>query len=229
MVKNQSLELQKTDLKLPVVSEETELGIALQETKICQLKDLEPLKEVLRLVMVLVGLRAQNFPQDQEKAVLLKFIVDHYGGHTPSEIKLAFTMAINGRLGLETKEVVCYENFSVLYFSSIMNAYRSWAKEAVFHIPKIPLPELPAPTSNVSNEEFIESVRSVYNTTKKWKAIPVLAYDVLFSEGKINLTKEQKFKIKSIVDEAWPDLPDESKPEYYKSYAVMLHFENMSL
>lgn len=209
--------------KLPVIGEEQELGIALQEDKICQLKNLEPLKEVLRLVMVMVGLREQNFPAGVEKDLLIKFIIDNYGGHTPSEIKLAFTMAINGKLGLETKEVVCYENFSILYFSSILNAYRAWAKEAVFHIPKIPLPELPAP--EISDDEFIESVKISYKATNSWKIIPVAAYNILYREGKINLSEETRDRIIKAVDEAFPELSEKERKNYYKSYSVMLFFE----
>lgn len=212
-------------LRLPVNGDEQELGIAIQEDKIIHLKNLEPLKEVLRLAMVMVGLRQQNFPEGVEKELLLRFIIENYGGHTPSEIKLAFTMAINGKLGLETKEVVCYENFSVLYFSSIMNAYRTWAKEAVFHIPKIPLPELPAPVDEITDDEFIESVKISYKAAN-WKIIPVAAYNVLYKQGKINLDNDTRKKIIETVDAAFPDLDEKARTNYYKSYSVMLFFEN---
>jgi hypothetical protein len=76
--------------------------------------------------MVLVGIKANNVPNDREKSVLLQFIVNNYGGHTPSEIRLAFDLAISGDLDVE--DVKCYENFSPLYFASIMNAYRKWAR-----------------------------------------------------------------------------------------------------
>lgn len=208
-----------------MIGEEQELGIALQEDKICQLKNLEPLKEVLRLAMVMVGLRQPNFPDGVEKDLLIKFIIDNYGGHTPSEIKLAFTMAINGKLGLETKEVVCYENFSILYFSSILNAYRVWAKEAVFHIPKIPLPELPAPVEEISDDEFIEAVKISYKATNSWKIIPVAAYNILYKQGKINLTEETRNKIIETVDSAFTELGESERKNYYKSYSVMLFFE----
>lgn len=95
--------------------------------KIGQLQHIEPISQALRYCMVLVGLRANNLPSQEEKAVLIGFIRNNYGGHTAEEIKLAFTMAINGELGMAIEDVKCYENFSVLYFSSIMNAYREWA------------------------------------------------------------------------------------------------------
>jgi hypothetical protein len=87
--------------------------------------------------------------------------------------------------------------------------------------------QLPAP--EVSDDEFIEAVKTSYMATKKWKVIPVLAYNILYKQEKIKLTVDQKNKVKSIVDEAWPDLPEEAKADYYKAYSVMLHFENISL
>ena len=99
---------------------------ALTDQRICNLTDVEPLKQALRYAMVLVGIKANNVPNDREKSVLLQFIVNNYGGHTPSEIRLAFDLAIAGDLDVE--DVKCYENFSPLYFASIMNAYRKWAR-----------------------------------------------------------------------------------------------------
>lgn len=92
----------------------------------------ESLKGVLRYVMILVGLRAQNYPDDIEKQILLNFITENYGGHTPAEIKLAFEMAITKKLDVEAR---CYENFSVAYFVSIMESYRSWAREQIKLLP----------------------------------------------------------------------------------------------
>lgn len=86
--------------------------------------------------MVIVGLRAQNYPDEIEKQVLLNFIQEHYGGHTPGEIKLAFEMAILRKLDVDP---VCYENFSIAYFAGIMEAYRTWAREQVN---QLPAPEL---------------------------------------------------------------------------------------
>lgn len=91
--------------------------------------------EVLRYVMVLIGLRAQNYPDKIETQILVNFITKHYGGHTPAEIKLAFEMAITRKLDIEAK---CYENFSVAYFVSIMEAYREWAKEQIKQLPAPP-------------------------------------------------------------------------------------------
>jgi len=105
------------------------------EVAICKPKlvhcDIEELKQALRYVFVLVGLRAQDIPVDEEKAVLMEYIIENYGGHSAEEIKLAFKMAIQGKLAVDYKDVRSYGNFSPMYFTIIMDAYRVWAREQV--------------------------------------------------------------------------------------------------
>lgn len=116
---------------MPASGNERKFSLALTEPKIYQVPQ-EEFKKVLKYVMVLVGLRAQNYPDDTEKQILLNFIAENYGGHTCAEIKLAFEMAITRKLDVES---TCYENFSVAYFVSIMEAYREWAREQIKQLP----------------------------------------------------------------------------------------------
>lgn len=97
--------------------------------------------------MVVIGLRAQNYPGKIETQILLNFIAEHYGGHTPAEIKLAFEMAITKKLDVEA---TCYENFSVAYFVSIMEAYRVWAREQIKRLPA------PVTTRKLSEKEKLD-------------------------------------------------------------------------
>lgn len=90
--------------------------------------------------MLLVGLRANNLPDDLEKTVLINFIQSNYGGHTIAEIRLAFELAINGQLELKNEEITSYENFSVLYFSRIMNAYQKWSAQEFKQVVKVEPP-----------------------------------------------------------------------------------------
>jgi hypothetical protein len=83
--------------------------------------------------MVLVGLRGNNMPTEEEKFVLLNFIRSNFGNLTPEEIKLAFELAVSGKLGIDAK---CYENFSCEYFGRIMNAYIEYARQETKSVPK---------------------------------------------------------------------------------------------
>lgn len=134
----------KQELAPLATGEEKKLAIALHDTRICQLREEEPLLQALRYVMLLVGMRANNLPDDAEREVLVNYIVKHFGGHTPAEIKLAFEMAVSGELDMPDRFTVqAYENFSVLYFSTIMNAYRNWSKQAVAHaVKEVPVQKL---------------------------------------------------------------------------------------
>lgn len=121
----------KHESNVPKSGDEQRFAIALANPKIRDVGE-DELKGVLKYVMVLVGLRAQNYPDDIEKQILLNFISEHYGGHTPAEIKLAFEMAITRKLSADP---TCYENFSIAYFAGIMEAYREWAKEQIKQLP----------------------------------------------------------------------------------------------
>lgn len=74
--------------------------------------------------MMKIGLRSSNWPSDAETQLLIQHIVFNYSNHTLEEVKLGFDLAIAGLLNVDAN---CYENFSCLYFSSVMNAFRVWA------------------------------------------------------------------------------------------------------
>lgn len=130
-------ELPVQEYRPPKTTEEEEFELAISHGKISGRPE-EELKQALRYVFILVGLKAQNYPVDLEKQMLHAYIYKNYGGHTPEEIKLAWEMAIQNKLDLEPKEVICYENFSIAYFTRIMEAFRLWSREQIkrIHAPR---------------------------------------------------------------------------------------------
>lgn len=181
-------------LKLP---ESGELQQAL-ESVLIRKATIEQIKEVLRLVMIKIGLRAQNWPTDEEKLVLIEHIVSNYGGHTLQEIKLAFDMAIADRLEVEVNS---FENFSCLYFSTIMNAYRLWAKNEVKQLPKKEQKQLlQSNYEKMTDEEFIEMNFRTWQVLKNYGIISVKCYGILVAQKKINLSQEEKDKMFEQVD-----------------------------
>ena len=213
-------------MKPCVTSDEEKLSDALTELTIIKTeKPFDAIKEALRMAMVLVGLRAANVPQSEEKGVLMAYIIENYGGHTPKEIKLAFTLAVSGKLNLEAKDVVCYENFSILYFSTIMNAYREWSKQAFCHLPKNKTLSIEY-KNEVSDDEFIMAVESIYLAHRNWIGIPALAYDVLERNGKINISTVRKIEVMSEVYSLYSELSVKATKDYCKAYCVGLYFDN---
>lgn len=121
-------ESQIQEYKQPKTSEESGFEVAISKPRIIN-TPLEELKKALRQVFFLIGLRADQIPVEEEKAFLIQYIIENYGGHTADEITLAFKMAIQGKLKLDYKEVRSYGIFSPMYFTIVMDAYREWAKE----------------------------------------------------------------------------------------------------
>lgn len=138
----------------PLIGFEEQMFLdAASKKKIKELPEID-LRNALKFAMLKVGLRGKNFPEGIEKSVLLTHIFEHYGNHTPDEIRLAFDMAVAGKLSLSLDEINCYENFSCLYFSKIMNAYRVWAQQ-VYEQHKKPVLE-------IENKPDIEQIEKEY-------------------------------------------------------------------
>lgn len=180
----------KQELKLPANGEERLFSLAIQSVKISS-STVEELKQSLRYAMVKIGLRSQNFPNEEEKAILLQHISQNYSNHTVDEIRLAFDMAIEGKLELlDGESVTCYENFSCLYFSSIMNAYRRWSAQVY--------KQLDHPERPIESQEEIteESMQEWIKETKKLRIsvelLPTVMYDWLDKHGKISATPAEK-------------------------------------
>jgi len=94
---------------------------ATQDTPIRNLIDDEPIRQSLRYVFALIGLKAENLPTDIQKMVLLEFIQTELKQFTPEEIKLAFRMAVAGELNVEISH---FQNFNAMYLANVMNAYK---------------------------------------------------------------------------------------------------------
>jgi hypothetical protein len=132
---NNNSELAKQEWK-PLKTGNAEANIILQarSTQSLRLRHEEDIKQVLRYAMVLVGLRGNNMPSEEEKFVLLNFIRSNFGNQTPEEIKLAFEWAVSGKLNIDAK---CYENFSCEYFGRIMKAYIDYARQETITVQQV--------------------------------------------------------------------------------------------
>jgi len=91
-----------------------------EETKIRNLESDEPIKQALRYVFALIGLRPEQIPEDVEKAVLINFIKGNLKNFAPSEIKFAFEAALRGDFKTETNH---FGKFSALYLTNIFKDY----------------------------------------------------------------------------------------------------------
>lgn len=91
------------------------------------LKNTVPLEQTLAWAYAKTGLKVDNWPSKDpsfnEHQLLINHIKDNYRTLRVEEIKIAFEMALNGRLKVDTQH---YQNFSCEYFSRIVNSYQEW-------------------------------------------------------------------------------------------------------
>ena len=134
---------------------EANIILQAQSGQSLRLRHEEDLKQVLRYAMVLVGLRGNNMPTDEEKFVLLNFIRSNFGNQTPEEIRLAFDLAMAGKFSIDAK---CYENFSCEYFGRIMKAYIEYSRQETKSVKKDPEIISPPPTDQQIKAMAIETI-----------------------------------------------------------------------
>lgn len=152
---NQLAQATKETKPSGITRDEQRLVKALGERKLIHLPE-DDFKNVMRYMFAVVGLKAQNFPSGIEKELLHTYIRENYGGHSSDEIRLAFDMAVQGKLDIDPRDVKCYENFSIIYFTSIMNAYRKWARMEFARLERV----LPPPLTKI--EILDKKVTEVY-------------------------------------------------------------------
>lgn len=187
-----------TPKSTPLKSGELKLLEAVTNNKIIN-ESVENINTLFRFCFLIVGLRERSFPNELESLFLHEYLKENYGGHTVAEIRLAFKMAVNNELDIEHEKVVCYENFSVLYLSSIINAYRRWSSETFRQVEKFipPSPEddkyLEGPRQGVHWGYFIEKEYQHFLSfgDEHWKIYPVSFYDQLVLDG---VFEEQLFR-----------------------------------
>jgi hypothetical protein len=167
--------------------------------------------------MLLIGIRAANLPSEEETFVLINFINKNYGLHTAAEIRLAFEMAISGKLDLGKDGAKSFENFSCEYFSRIMNAYRKWSIEEIKYIKPLTENLLPAPPVDWSIEWEDLKSRSKNGFDKIIIGLPV--YDWLVKENILKLSVEEK---ENILLRARLELKEELENEVMPSSKIDL-------
>ncbi len=142
--------------------------------------------------MMKLGIRGHNLPSNEERMVLLEHLCKAYGNHTLEEVKLAFDMAMIGKLDGDFK---CYENFSCDYVSLVMKAYRAWSKE---EFKQLPSPPPPAPIEeNLSHYAMLRWLAREINfvkTGKPFEFVPLDLYEYFDKRGAFKASAAEKFE-----------------------------------
>lgn len=151
----------------------------------------------LSLVYMLIGLRPQHFPTQEQDVFIFNYIRSHYGQKTLDEITLAFDKAIQGELDID--DVKVYDQFTIEYFVRIMNGYRQWMKK----VHQVAMSRIKEIEQEVKTDIMQTSKQEKLDDIAEWEAkkeinfnfIPPYLYDYLCEVGKIIHTKEDKIDI----------------------------------
>lgn len=151
-------------------------------------------KGVIRLVLLKLGVRHQNWPEDEEKGLIIAHIKKEFGTHTLKEFVLAFDLAMGRKLEIPEDKVSCYENFSCAYISQVMVAYRKWAAQTHNQL----LAESKPKPIEMKEDLSDQAMRDWLEATRKAKPIlqlmPVMLYDWLDKKGEIDKTGKEKME-----------------------------------
>ena len=155
------------------------------------------LKENLAYIFTLLGFT--KYPDTQEMIVIEDFIRTSYPLFTIEEFRLAFKMAVQGKLDCSTEH---YEKFSPKFIGQIMAAYKKKALEVRKMIkPIVNEIEPPKLTDeqivSFTQKEWLESPRNDFN--KVFNADKV--FGILLKQGKLKFEPDEMLMIIRLVRE----------------------------
>lgn len=155
------------------------------------------LKENLAYIFTLLGFT--KYPDTQEMVVIEDFIRTSYPLFTIEEFRLAFKMAVQGKLDCSTEH---YEKFSPKFIGQVMAAYTKKALDVRKMIkPIINEIEPPKLTDDeivsFTQKEWLESSRNDFN--KVFNANKV--FGILLNQGKLKFEPDEMLQIIRLVRE----------------------------
>jgi len=155
------------------------------------------LRENLAYIFTLLGFK--NYPDKEEMAIIEDFIRTSYPLYTIQEFRIAFKMAVQGKLDCSTEH---YEKFSPKFIGQIMLAYTKKANE----VRKIAKPitneiEQPKLTDedivSFTQKEWLESPKNDFNRVFNAEKV----FNILLKQGKLRFEPQEIIKIIRIVKE----------------------------
>ena len=155
------------------------------------------LKENLAYIFTLLGFT--KYPDKEEMIIIEDFIRTSYPFYTVQEFRIAFKMAVQGKLDCSTEH---YEKFSPKFIGQVMSAYTKKAVEVRKMIKPI-LSQLETPKLSdddivsFTQKEWLESAKNDFN--KVFNADKVFA--ILLRQGKLKFEPSEMLNIIKLVRE----------------------------
>jgi hypothetical protein len=155
------------------------------------------LKENLAYIFTLLGFT--KYPDKDEMMIIEDFIRTSYPLYTIEEFRIAFKMAVQGKLDCSTEH---YEKFSPKFIGQVMAAYTKKAVEVRKMIKPILSPIEPPKLSDedivsFTQKEWLQSPKNDFN--KVFNADKVFA--ILLRQGKLKFEPSEMLQIVRMVRE----------------------------
>lgn len=203
-----------------------ELIQAKQDLRISRLQDETALVENIAYCVKVSGLN--NTMPIEDKYLLIQKTKQFYGYLHPNELKLAFDFALQGLTQCDTRH---FQNFSIAYFTQIVNAYLEYRNKEVARVAtKTSDNQLVIKTDiekmQIQKEYDIEVVMPIFEKYKMYGVVqidltlPKMVYQSLIEHHKIlSFTSEQKQEIYKLCSDKYQEEKERVKQSKVKSMA----------
>jgi len=151
--------------------------------------DENQIRKTLSVIFLMIGLRPQHFPTEQETAFLIKHIKSEYGTKGLDDMILAFELAVTHKLYI--KDVNPYDQFTILYLGNIMEAYRVYRNHNLKSV-QAPTPQLEVP--KLSKEDKLNEIEELRGKNNNINLFPLYIYEWLVEFDLLKLSVEDKEK-----------------------------------
>jgi hypothetical protein len=172
------------------------------------------------LVLKIHIITGWTIPSEENQVILidqfLKKMVESYPTVNADEMEYAF----RNNPGVKDWG----KNMNLNLIDEVMTPYLQTRKE-LSKIEERQAAPLELPSPEISDADYLDSIKATYKHTKDWRIIPTLAYDILSREGKIKLTKEDKYSILNDMATTFPEASEQERVNYSKSFSVKKYFD----
>ena len=139
------------------------------------------------VIYFMIGLRPQHIPNPEESKALFAYVRTTYPLRTLDELWLAFKNYVEQKY---CEDVKFYDQFTLINFNMIMNAYRQYVNDLNSKLREV---KPPVQESDYSKEEDIKEFLEKKNLTKRDLAlIPTYMFDIMEELGYINQSETDK-------------------------------------
>jgi len=142
-----------------VNSEQSCIVRAYHQPKIRNIESDEPIRQVLRYIFTLIGIRAENIPNDIQKSVLINYIQNDLKHYSVDDFKIAFHLMLKNELDCESNH---YQNFNPMYLAQVMNAYNKHRQMAIHEFKKLEMEQQQMKQNELSPEQLLQKTIGFY-------------------------------------------------------------------